>query len=109
MNVTQAVERILRDHPNSRNSDKAMFLYVMQEAGMNLSRAQIDIFRDMPSLESVRRVRQKLQEQGKYPADSEIQKERKHKSMVMEQASPVYSAENIERTLTRTPLPWGNG
>lgn len=107
MNVAQTVEDILRDHPQARNTDKALFAYMMERCGMNLSREQIQVLKDMPSLESITRVRRKLQEQGKYPANPEIQKERKHKSMVMEQAAPVYSAENIEKTLNVTVLPWG--
>ena len=106
MTTTQKVEQILRDTPRTRDSDKALFVYFMQASGMNLSLSQIEAFKAMPSLESVRRIRQKLQEQGKYEASATVKKERFHKSLVMSQAAPVYSPENIERTIN-VPLPWG--
>lgn len=110
MKVTPIVEDILRNHANARNSDRALFLHFMQKQGMELTRRQVEIFRDMPSLESVRRIRQKLQEQGKFEADTVVKTERSRKAMVLNQAAPAYNAENISRTInTPRVLPWGKG
>ncbi len=107
MRLLQTVEQILTDNPKARSSDKVLFVELMAHYGLKLTPVQEDKFLDMPSLESARRLRQKMQEQGKYPADPEIKKEREHKAMVMQQASPVYSPKNIERTLSKRILPWG--
>ena len=75
---------------------------------MNLTAAQIEKFKSMPSLETLRRVRQKIQEGGKYPASDAVTKERKFKSLQMQQQAPKYNAEGLEKTLNgRVILPWG--
>lgn len=64
----------------------------------------------MPSLETLRRVRQKIQEGGKYPATDLVKRERKFKSLQMQQQAPSYKAEGLERTLNgQIILPWKEG
>ena len=72
MKLTEQVESILKYDKESRDSDKRLLVIYMQKAGMNLSDAQIDKFRDMPSMESITRARRILQEQGKYEATEEV-------------------------------------
>lgn len=55
----------------------------MLKSGMGLSQEQIETFRNMPSLEAVRRTRQKIQEDGMYPADPEVDQERFRKFKAM--------------------------
>ena len=76
MKIAQQVENILRFVPQTRSSDKELLIIYMQKCGMELTDKQMEVFRDMPSLESIRRVRQKLQEEGKYPASKEIEEHR---------------------------------
>jgi hypothetical protein len=79
MKIKEQVESILKYDPASRNSDKRLLVIYMQKAGMNLTPEQIEKFKDLPSTETIRRIRQKLQEQGKYPAKEEINEARYEK------------------------------
>lgn len=76
MNVTQRVEAILKAVPATRDSDTELLIIYMQKAGMELSDRQIAKFKQLPSMETIRRIRQKLQEQGKYPASKAVDKAR---------------------------------
>ena len=76
MKLTEQVENILRVSKKARNSDKELLIIYMQKFGMNLSDAQIDKFKDMPSMESITRARRILQEQGKYEATEEVDEAR---------------------------------
>lgn len=108
MTITQQVENILKVSKTSRNSDKELQIIYMQKSGMDLDARQVQKFRDMPSLETLRRVRQKIQESGKYKADQRIEDSRKFKSMQMQQQAPKFTAEGLEKTLTgQVVLPWG--
>lgn len=109
MTVAQRVENILRVSQAARNSDRELIIIYMQKLGMELTPKQIEIFRHMPSVETIRRTRQALQEQGKYEADSTIKRERSHKSMVMQQTMPSAKPEQVEKTIERIVLPWGQG
>lgn len=107
MTITQRVENILRASQDARNSDKELWLIYAQKSGVGLSSQQLEAIRDMPSFETLRRVRQKIQQVGSYPATESITKERAHKAMVMEQTSPRFSPQQLEKTLNIKILPWG--
>lgn len=108
MGVTEQVENILKASPAARNSDKELFIIYMQKFGLDLDARQVQKFRDMPSLETLRRVRQKIQEGGKYKANKNIEESRKFKSYQMQQQAPSFSAEGLEKTLNgQVVLPWG--
>lgn len=79
MKILEQVESILRYVPRARNSDRELFIIYMQKSGMSLTPAQERKFRDMPSLETVRRSRQLLQERGLYPADKAVDEQRHEK------------------------------
>lgn len=66
---------------------------------MNLTEEQIKIFRDMPSLETISRVRRKVQENGEYLADNEVRNERLLKSRAMNIVAPLGKPERIEEVL----------
>lgn len=105
MNIAQQVENILSMSREARNSDKTLQVIYMQKFGMNLTDEQIDTFKRMPPLESIRRVRQKLQEQGKYSADQTVKKSREWKAMRMQQNAPSAKPKTLERII----VPWGEG
>jgi len=73
--IKSKVEKILNKFPITRDSDKLLWLgYLVQyhnlktalgEEGYKALKAVI-MHEDTPTMESVRRVRQKLQEEGKY-------------------------------------------
>lgn len=100
MTVTDRIRNILSYSVNARNSDTELWLIYAQKSGMNLSQEQIRIFRDkMPSFETIRRVRQKLQEKGEFLASENVRKQRKAKAQVIQQIAPKAKPEYIERQL----------
>lgn len=107
--LTKIVEDILKVSYKSRNTDKELYLYIFDHYGIHLTESQKEIFRNMPSLESVRRVRQKLQEGGKYQADQKIKKERDWKALRMQQNTPTAKPKVIENIMEQRVLPWGEG
>ncbi len=83
MSVTKDVENLLRDYSVCRDSDKALLVYYLQSKGMNLTKEQMLLFKKLPSMETIRRTRQVLQERGKYPASPKVEEARyeKYKEM----------------------------
>lgn len=79
MKTSERVENILRASNDARNSDRELLIIYMQKSGMDLTDEQIEIFRKMPSAETITRIRRQLQEQGKYPASEKVQEERYQK------------------------------
>lgn len=109
MTTSERVLAILKAAKQTRNSDKELWIIYAQKSGVGLSPEQIEKVRDMPEFETLRRVRQKIQQDGKYEADPEIKKERSHKAMIMQQTSPILSAEQMETTLKYRVLDWKTG
>lgn len=103
--VTDTVRKILANSRMARNSDRHLLIEFMQLSGMDLTPRQQEVFLHLPSLESVRRVRQKLQENGNFPADPKIANEREYKSMRMQQITPSASPEFIEQVIEEQPAP----
>ena len=91
MKTSERVENILRASHAARNSDTALLILYMQKSGMELTPKQIEIFKDMPSMETITRVRRQLQEQGKYEADEKVQEARYQK---MQQHQEEYGDPN---------------
>lgn len=104
--VKDQVEEVLSYSRQARNSDKELLLQFMQNSGMNLSLVQMEKFRNMPSSETIRRIRQKLQEGGKYVADQKIKRERNYRSYAMQQQMPQAKPEQVEQILTQRAIPW---
>lgn len=102
--IDQRVEWCLREHPETRNSDKELILKVWSELGLNLSYQQEQKFRELPSTESIRRVRQKIQAEGRYTAIDRVRRERKFKSMVMQQNEPTAKPERIYNIMRQRSL-----
>lgn len=75
----------------------------MQKSGMELSPRQKQVFRDMPSAETITRVRRQLQEQGKYPAEEEVDNGRFDKYQQMKHKTPQDEVDDI---LERNPFKW---
>lgn len=106
MRVSDEVEEILKEMPSARNSDRVLFLEYMQRNGMNLSLAQQERFWSLAMPETVRRVRQKLQEQGKYVATDKVLKERFRKSLIVQQNIPKTKPENVQKVLEQPAISW---
>lgn len=99
MKVTGYVKRALEDNPRARSSDKILLLQVWHSLGLDLTPAQTNRFLEIPTPETIRRIRQKLQEGGLYQADEKIKKARNLKGLEIQQNNPVVSAERLETLL----------
>lgn len=82
--IKPKVEEILKHSQEARNSDKELILRVWHACGLILDEKQREIYRKIPHAESIRRTRQKFQEEGKYLADKQIieAREENRKNMV---------------------------
>lgn len=107
MKILDQVENILKASHAARNSDKELLIIYMMKFGMGLTSRQIELFKKMPSVETIRRSRQIIQEQGKYPADPEVDKARFEKyKQVKDGIHYVEPEELLEKQGIRV-LPWG--
>ena len=79
MTVHDRIVNILRVSHSARNSDLELWLIYAKKSGLNLTREQIEVLKDMPSFETIRRTRQKIQERGNYLADKEVDEARYNK------------------------------
>lgn len=73
------VERILSQYPETRGNDRLLILRVWETLGLGFSQSQRKLFLSarVPSPETIRRTRQKLQEAGKYRPDEGTVNQRK--------------------------------
>lgn len=76
MRTSKVIEKILREDPVARDSDRRLILAVWEHYGLVLTREQRAKFMDTPSTESIRRTRQKFQEHGMYLASERINEAR---------------------------------
>lgn len=109
MTIQDRVENILKVSDKARNSDRELMLIYMQKSGMELTSKQMEVFRNMPSMETIRRIRQKLQEQGKYPASEQVNEERYRKFKQTRQNIKYQSPEQLLENLGYKVREWGDG
>ncbi len=76
MRTKDKVARVLDQKPEARDNDKLLMLYVWQIEGLNLSDSQLKKWKEVSSPESIRRMRQKFQEEGKYKASTAVEEKR---------------------------------
>ena len=92
--VASAVELVLEGYPASRDDDIYLMRTIWGLFGATLLtypqwEALEEIMREY-NPESIRRVRQKLQEQGKYLGTAKVKHERYMRSLEMQQAMPAH-------------------
>lgn len=98
--ISSVVQNLLRDNAKMRNNDRLLILTVWENYGFKLTDEQRQKFWDLPSAETIRRIRQKLQEKGDYPADASVARVRRHRSMVMQQNMPTSKPERIQQLMS---------
>jgi hypothetical protein len=76
MRTKKLVERVLSQKPEARDDDKLLMLEIWEMQGLCFSETQKKAFRRASSPESIRRTRQKLQEEGQYKASKEVEEQR---------------------------------
>lgn len=90
MKVYDEVEKALKFYPSTRNSDAELVIKVWQAYGLYLTAEQQMKLMEVPMFESIRRTRQKIQnEENKYQADEPIKEKRHIKSLEFTQKIPT--------------------
>lgn len=107
MTIKQRVENILRASRMARNSDTELQIIYMQKSGMNLTDEQLRIFRELPHMETIRRIRQKFQEDGEYPADKGVEQARYNKYLNVRDSINDAGAEQALESMGYRVLPYG--
>lgn len=102
-----AVVKLLSENAKSqmtgvgpRDSDKELLIQYMQRVmGMDLHAGQLTLIRSM-NFESIRRTRQKLQEDGRYlPDDPEVARRRRIKGYEVQQTAPSETSAGLQRRI----------
>jgi len=91
--VRERVEYILRNYPDARNDDFYLYLLYVRHFEPKLSGyikfIPFSLIKSATRFESVRRIRQKIQEEGLYlPTDPKILEKRKKLSKIYRQVMP---------------------
>lgn len=110
MTITEQVRNLLAYSEKARDSDKVLIGLYLRRAGVELDNRQIDQLMNLPSFETITRIRRKLQESGEFQPSPEVAKERKLKSYAVQQNAPNASPERIEQVLrdgSKVSLPSG--
>lgn len=105
--VDKLVKKVLEESERARSSDKILLVGVLQERGMRLSQVQLAIFMSV-NMESVTRARRKYQEKGMYPPTKEVARQRRLKSMIIQQNMPTAKPGKIINLIEDQPkaIPW---
>ena len=91
------VEYTLLNSQTARDSDTDLILKVWYEQGLHLTHEQKEIIKTKCSKpETIRRIRQKLQEQGKYLASPRVDQARFDKFKDVKGSIGVADAEQVE-------------
>lgn len=108
MRTSNLVEWVLKNKEQPRNSDIELIIDVWQEQGLYLTEQQKQTLRrECSKPETIRRIRQKLQQDGKYLANSTVRSERKWLGMRAQQNFPTTTVDKVEN-LTQSAIPWMN-
>lgn len=104
MNTAQRIRNILSASQKARNSDFELWLIYAQKSGVRLSQFQIDKLKEMPSFETIRRTRQKIQQEGELRADPHIEEVRYRKFQSVRGSVGASQPEDIEQQLAKLNL-----
>jgi hypothetical protein len=86
--VQERTEILLKNMPQTRNSDKALLLEYWEREGLVLTASQQLTFRNLCTpAESITRARRMLRD--KYPAETAVETERRKKEAAMRESKGV--------------------
>lgn len=99
MTLNKIVENVLSNSVDARNNDKRLMIEVFEAKGLYFSERQKEKIMQLPSVESITRMRRKIQQEGKYKATEKVQKMRKIKATELKILIPKIKAKylNMER------------
>lgn len=98
--LTRIVRQVMKTYPNTRNNDHDLIIGVYYALGFQMTAEQRKKFHELPTPETVTRLRRKLQEKGEYLPAEAVRKFRRHKSLEVQQNAPTASAERLEDVLS---------
>lgn len=102
MKTLNLVEYVLLNNTKARNSDLELIISVWAEQGLHLSDLQKEILKSKCSKpETIRRLRQKFQEQGKYLADKTVEQARYNKYIETKHSVGVANPTETDEVLSR--------
>lgn len=107
MTNLQRVKNILEFAPKTRNSDIELLIIYWQKAGVNLSNEQIQKIKELPSPDTLTRIRRKIQENGEFPATKEVNEARYNKFKNVRQHIKSEDAEKLLEAKGIKVLPYG--
>jgi hypothetical protein len=99
MRAGAIIEGVLRDAPDTRSSDSSLYIEVWEKLGFFMSESQKAKFHDLPTAETISRVRRKLQQEGKYLATKKVRDHRNFKGMEVQQKMPTTPSDKVEPLL----------
>lgn len=99
LTITQQVKNILKASHAARNDHKELLIIYMQKCNMNLTQEQIKTFKAMPDLWTVRRTCQKIQENGEFLPDKEVEDKRYETYKQVRGSIAGSSSEETERII----------
>ena len=109
MKLTTQVENILKFSKASRNSDTELILVYMEKYGIVLTEHQKELYRSMPSTDTITRIRRKLQEQGKYEANEAVNEVRYQKFKdIRNNITFIEDSEQVLISQGYKIAPWGS-
>ena len=109
MKLTVQVENILKFSKASRNSDTELILVYMEKYGIVLTEHQKELYRSMPSTDTITRIRRKLQEQGKYEANEAVNEARYQKFKdIRNNITFIEDSEQVLISQGYKIAPWGS-
>lgn len=93
MRMKNLVEKILKADVRARSSDKWLYMRCLQEMGYDVY-ADFEEVTNLPSWETISRIRRKFQEHGLYPASEETFKIRKENEKQMHSINEWFGNEH---------------
>ena len=100
MKTQPITEWVLLNKPETRNSDIDLIVEVWNAQGLHLTNQQIEHLKTRCSNpETIRRIRQKLQEQGKYLPSEQVENARYKKFVAVKGGIGVANAQETDELL----------
>lgn len=104
--LSDRVERLLRDEPETRESDLLLIFRVWEQDGQVIPAElkQAVTSGRVSSFETIRRTRQKLQENGAYKATEPTRRARAYKASAMRRDMPEIKAPIVDNSPKIIPV-----
>jgi len=101
--IKNKVREILEVYPETRDSDKLLYLKYFDQIGLHLTDSQKELILTIPAFETLRRYRQKFQELGQYKATEGIRHKRKQAEKEWKaEMKPIYKFDSDRQVFVQS-------